>query len=476
MVISPGVDGSRSEARAGRDASAPSFDLVGALPAVVWEADAENESMLFVSSRARTIVGHDPGTWTSDPGFWDAHVHPDDLGLALESIRQAVATGEPRRIEYRFQLGDGRYRWFQDTIQVVPGEDGRPKLVGVMVDVHEERLRREEVERVASGRGASPDPDLVASSPLHQAIVDNLSDGVYYVDRQRTISYWNHGAERLTGYLADDVIGRHCYDNILVHVDGDGRNLCHSACPLMQTIADGRERQHLVWLRHADGHRVPVETRTAPIHSDETGLIVGGVEIFSDATGLVEARDAVDAARRDALTDPLTGLPNRRLLDAVLGARKDDLDRHRLPFGFLMADVDHFKRFNDDYGHDVGDQALRVVAATLKGALRSGDTIVRWGGEEFAVVAAQVDAAALHRLAERLLRLVRATHVPTATRRVPITISIGGAMAHPGEPLDALFVRADRALLAAKAAGRDRFVLNEPAPERAEPRQFGARW
>ncbi len=444
-----------------RDGPAPTFDLVASLPAVVWEADVESGTMLFVSSRARDIVGHDPALWVDEPGFWEAHVHPDDVAEATAAVSRAVASGKPVRIEYRFRPAQGGYRWFQDSIQVVPGGDGRRRVVGVMVDIHDERTHRELLEEARSG-GRSPDVDVLASSPLHQAIVDNLSDGVYYVDRERKISYWNHGAERLTGFRADQVIGRHCFDNLLVHVDAEGRSLCTTACPLMHTIADGRERQHLVWLRHADGHRVPVETRTAPIRSADTGRIVGGVEIFSDATGLIEARDAMDAARRDALTDPLTGLPNRRLLDAVLAARQDDLDRRRLPFGFLMIDIDNFKRFNDDYGHDVGDQALRVVGNTLRGALRSGDTIVRWGGEEFAVVAAQVDVEAIHRLADRLLRMVRAAHVAVGSGKVAIHVSIGGALARPGEPLEPLFARADQALLAAKAGGRDHFVLNDP--------------
>jgi diguanylate cyclase (GGDEF)-like protein len=211
---------------------------------------------------------------------------------------------------------------------------------------------------------------------------------------------------------------------------------------------------------------VPVETRTAPIHAGIPDRIVGGVEIFSDATGLIEARDEADRARHDALTDPLTGLPNRRLLDAVLASRRDEMDRHQVPFGFLMIDVDHFKRFNDEHGHDVGDQALRIVARTLNGALRSGDTLVRWGGEEFAIVASGVTDDGMGRLAERLLRMIRATRVIVPSGSVPIRVSIGGAIALPGQSLDQLFVRADQALLAAKASGRDRFVLEgQPAAE-----------
>ncbi|MFN8631056.1 MAG: PAS domain S-box protein [Chloroflexota bacterium] len=457
-------------------AAGTNLDILSSLPAVLWEADAATRQMHFVSARAKDIVGVDPDAWLADVGFWEKHIHPDDLDEVQAAAKQAIAHGETVRIEYRFRRSDGTYRWFQDAIQLAAGEDGTTHLVGVMVDVHEQRTRLEERER---SRAADPPTDLdiaEVTAPLHQSIVDNLSDGVYYVDRERRISYWNRGAERLSGYGPEAVVGKHCYDNILVHVDETGRNLCKSACPLMQTIADGQERQHLVWLKHAKGQRVPVEVRTAPIRSPETGEIVGGVEVFSDASGLVEARDAAQAAREDALTDPTTGLPNRRLLDAVLPARQDDLDRHRQPFGFLLIEIDDFAEFARSYTEPAAEQALRVVGATIKGGLRTGDTAVRWGDASFAVVAAQVDVDGMHLLAQRLLRLVRATIVPVPMGTSPIRVSIGGTVGHPLEGNESLVARTEAALTAAKASGKDRFLLNEPLAARPEPRQFGVRW
>ena len=134
--------------------------------------------------------------------------------------------------------------------------------------------------------------------------------------------------------------------------------------------------------------------------------------------------------------------------------------------------MDNFKVFNDRYGHDVGDVALKVVASTLRGGVRGGDALVRWGGEEFAIVAALSDDEGMTRLASRLMSLMRSAHVRADGQRLPVRVSIGGAIARPGEALDHLFVRADHALLRAKATGRDRFVLDgvfvtEPALELA---------
>ena len=437
--------------------------VMSALPVIVWEADPVTLRTTFVSPQSLALLGYSPEDWLADDEFWVAHVHDEDRAAATSANRAAAEMGTAIQAEYRFRSADGVYRWFQDTIQLVEDEAGR-RLVGVMVDVTETRSLADAavsqaVADVARLQGAARE-----EGQLHQ-VLDNLADGVYYVDRRRRITYWNRGAERLTGYDAAHVVGHYCFDNILAHVDATGTELCHNGCPLSASVADGVPREAEVWLRHADGSRRAVHVRTAPVR-DASGAIIGGVEAFSDATGLIEARDAAEAARKEAFTDPLTGLPNRRLLDAVLAARKDDLDRHGTPFGLLVADVDHFKRFNDEHGHDVGDQALLVVASTLRAAVRGGDTVTRWGGEEFAIVAGQVETDGLVRLGDRILALVRAARVPTPSGDQPIRISMGMAFARPGEDLAGLFVRADQALLAAKQTGRDRFVI---AVDVAEP-------
>ena len=119
------------------------------------------------------------------------------------------------------------------------------------------------------------------SSSFHAKLLDSIFDGVYFVDADRKITYWNRGSESLTGYSSDGAVGKHCYDNFLVHVDGTGRALCTNGCPLTCTIRDGQRREVEVDLRHRLGHRVPVCVRVAPI-TDRSGQTVGTVEVFSD--------------------------------------------------------------------------------------------------------------------------------------------------------------------------------------------------
>ena len=296
------------------------------------------------------------------------------------------------------------------------------------------------------------------SNDLHRTIVENLADGVYLVEPDRKITYWNHGAEQISGYKAGEVVGRHCYDNILGHVDAQGRSLCHTACPLALTMKDGDPREAFIWLKHADGHRKPVRVRTSPVR-DEAGQIIGGVEVFSDETASVRISADAARARRDALTDELTGLPNRRLFDAALAGRLENMTRYGWPFGLLIADLDHFKGVNDEFGHAFGDAVLVGVSSTLRGAVRTGDVLARWGGEEFSVLVESSDEAGLAEAAERLRVLVEKSDIRQDGVTRNIRVSVGGALARPDDTAETLFARADAALYGAKTAGRNRIEI-----------------
>lgn len=312
-----------------------------------------------------------------------------------------------------------------------------------------------------SGRGPSDSPSALEVDPtdtLERAIIDNLYDGVYYVDRGRGIRYWNRGAERLTGYPASAVVGQFCYQNLLDHVDAAGRQLCRSGCALAATMGDGEPREAAVFLRHREGHRVPVRVRTMPVR-DRAGGVIGAVEIFDDRTELSATRREVAELRDLAMHDALTGLPNRRHFEMSMASRIAELAGYGRRFGLLIADIDRFKLVNDRHGHAAGDVALRTVARTLLKSSRAGDDIARFGGEEFALTIAGVDEPALRAIADRFRALVEQTRVQTDGLDLVVTISLGGAMAEIGDTAEAIFERADAALYRAKEGGRNRVRL-----------------
>jgi diguanylate cyclase (GGDEF)-like protein/PAS domain S-box-containing protein len=303
----------------------------------------------------------------------------------------------------------------------------------------------------------SADADAVGlTAEMRSAVLENLSEGVYIVDRDRRIRYWNRGASEITGFAAAEVVGRQCGESILNHCNAAGRILCGSGCPLRATIDDGQSRETHLFLRHKDGHRQPVCVRAAPLRGPD-GEILGAVETFHDDSSFVDARRQAREMRHAAMRDALTGVGNRRLGDLLLDTWLAAHQRLERTFGVLFIDLDDFKAVNDRFGHDVGDRALRAVAATLRAASRRDDEVVRWGGDEFVVLVADADRPTLSSVSHRLRMLVRRTAVSDGEgRRVRLGASVGAALVAPGDTAVTLVRRADLDLYRCKAARRDR--------------------
>jgi diguanylate cyclase (GGDEF)-like protein len=161
-----------------------------------------------------------------------------------------------------------------------------------------------------------------------------------------------------------------------------------------------------------------------------------------------------------AHSDPLTGLYNRRGMQAKLDAEIERAQRYKRPMALLLIDIDHFKRINDQNGHALGDQVLREVAQRFARYCRQQDRVARWGGEEFLVLAPEASAAAAQTLANRLHTAIRIALVAG----VKVTVSLGVACYHPGDTAATMLARADEALYRAKSFGRDQIVM-EDSPE-----------
>ncbi|MFZ3265450.1 MAG: sensor domain-containing diguanylate cyclase [Terriglobales bacterium] len=289
-------------------------------------------------------------------------------------------------------------------------------------------------------------------------VLDHVSDGVYFVDLERRIFYWNESAFRLTGYGAQEMLGQSC-DEFLCHVDAAGKRLCQDGCPLTASLRDGGMHETQVFLRHKQGRRIPVAVRVLPIRAADNS-IVGAVEIFSDETAHHAARREAEQLERLAFLDQLTHLPNRRYLEMSLRTALREYHVHKDGFGLLVIDLDRFKAINDGFGHATGDRALRQVAKTLVGALRTTDIVGRWGGDEFLAVVRHVDAEILKTLAERCCVLVAQTSFRNGDGRgLSTSVSIGGSLVTPKDTFETLTRRADDLMYQSKAGGRSRASL-----------------
>jgi diguanylate cyclase (GGDEF)-like protein/PAS domain S-box-containing protein len=303
---------------------------------------------------------------------------------------------------------------------------------------------------------------------LCREVLEHVSDGVYFLDPQRRITYWNDGAARITGYPAAEVLGSHCQDNLLNHISEAGEALCtEQSCPACRTLREGAAVEACVYMKHRDGHRIPLQVRSLPLRSG-AGELVGAVEVFRELVDRDDLTRRLQELETLALLDPLTGIGNRRYGEMSLQAHFGELRRYGRPFGVLFADIDRFKALNDSAGHAVGDAVLRNVARTLADNVRSSDQVVRWGGEEFLLLLAHADRGSLAAAGEKLRVLVRGTATRIDGASHTVSISLGGTVARTGDTVHTLIRRADRLMYRSKTDGRDRYTGEAAFPNGAE--------
>lgn len=180
-----------------------------------------------------------------------------------------------------------------------------------------------------------------------------------------------------------------------------------------------------------------------------------------EATALREFK-LEQALARDASTDSLTGLLNRRAMEALLESESARSLRYQRPLSFMLVDIDHFKHVNDTWGHQVGDEVLRHVALTCLRALRISDSLGRWGGEEFLALLPETSLEEAALLAERLRLIIEQTPCYQAGQSIWVTISIGLTTFAPGQRWQETYAQADTALYQAKDQGRNRCVARKP--------------
>lgn len=179
-----------------------------------------------------------------------------------------------------------------------------------------------------------------------------------------------------------------------------------------------------------------------------------GTVLFNGVLLDITNRKGLEAElQQAAMHDPLTGVWNRRRFQQAVGKAAARLERYGRPYILVLMDIDHFKRFNDTYGHQAGDDALRVVAAALSDRLRRSDALARWGGEEFALLLTETDLPNALGVLDVLRQKVSAQRMACGGA---VTLSIGVGQARAGEDIDSLLQRVDAALYKAKAAGRNR--------------------
>jgi diguanylate cyclase (GGDEF)-like protein/PAS domain S-box-containing protein len=297
---------------------------------------------------------------------------------------------------------------------------------------------------------------LHTGSSFHESLVDTLRDGVMFVDSQSTVVHWNRSAEQLTGIEPTTVLQRQWTPGLVQLRDERGRLVNDPDCPVGEVLSTGRgvARRYSMASRRAE--RVTVDLHISPV-LDDTGVARGATVVMHDVSSQSSLEARVQALNERAARDPLTKTANRAEFTRVFPDFVDSHLKQGRPCSLIICDIDYFKKINDTFGHQAGDEALVLFASILQRYARSGDWVVRYGGEEFVVLCSECDNAAATRRAEEIRRRVAETAMPTLENRC-ITASFGVTEIQGGDTPKTFFNRADRALLQAKEAGRNLVV------------------
>ncbi|MDB5326655.1 MAG: diguanylate cyclase [Phycisphaerales bacterium] len=296
------------------------------------------------------------------------------------------------------------------------------------------------------------------SSPdenLYRVLAENNSDVLCRIGPDLLIKYASPSAQRVFGWPTGELIGRY------FHEFTPREDLALIAAAKERERVQGEAGQVTLRFRRKDGTMMWVEATGRPLLDPVTG-IYDSVVSFRDATARYQLQQQLAA---QAVTDGLTGLANRRAFDEAFDCEWRRTLRERSTMSVLLLDVDHFKKFNDTYGHQVGDDCLRAVAGAVRSVIhRPGDLAVRYGGEELALILSGTDAAGAAAVAELARQAVQALQIPHSGNTEGggvVTVSIGAATAVGVDRLaikmpDGLLSIADQALYRAKRGGRIR--------------------
>ena len=482
-----------------------------ALPAIMWTA-GPNGDLDFANGRWYEYTGLS-AEQTIGSG-WKEALHPDDLPATLQKWAHSIQTGEAYEIEYRFRRApDGTYRWFLGRANPIRDQQGTIiKWFGTCTDIEDQKHNQQILEEQIKSRTI----ELADANTRLQVEMLERDVARKELDRQneRMMSELKERSQRATLLAKMSELLQSCMSKeevfsaalgfapkIFPSARGaiallnDERNLAESIgswaeCQLPNAVfvpnscwALRTGHTHLVVAGddtarcpHAEGVKntylcIPILAQGEALgilHLQATDEMpaLGDAELsfkttFAEQVGLSISNIRLrEALRTQSIRDPLTGLYNRRYLEEMLEREIRRAVRAEQSLGVLMLDLDHFKRFNDTYGHDAGDAVLRETASFLAKSIRAEDIVCRFGGEEFVVILPTANLEGSRARAERIQSKVRELTVLYQGQSVGvITVSVGvAALPTHGTSAQELLQAADAALYCAKREGRDRVV------------------
>ncbi|MCP4477135.1 MAG: diguanylate cyclase [Planctomycetaceae bacterium] len=291
---------------------------------------------------------------------------------------------------------------------------------------------------------------------FQQSLLDNLDDGVIFVDKRLNVISWNKKLELMTGISWGKVEGLKMTPQLVGFSASDGTTILDSNNPLIKTIKTGTSIQGEYRLVGRSGRQHKVEMSFNPV-IDARGQIHGGVVLIHDASIKLDLQRQLKDLYRFSMLDPLTQVSNRLEFEKAMEEFVRSRHASGLKCSLIVTDIDFFKKINDNFNHHIGDLALVAFADLLRKFVRTEDVVARYGGEEFVIICADCDLEAASQRAEEIRIELTESPQPMLGGKC-ITASFGVAEVEDNDTATDLFVRADSALLEAKEMGRNRVV------------------
>ena len=303
-----------------------------------------------------------------------------------------------------------------------------------------------------------------------RTVLEGLRVAVYIVDRDGKTLFWNDGAERITGYLRQDVVGRVCGENFLGEGDGrdgngeegtsEGIGLSGGRAPLATVIRDGRPVEALISLRHKTGHRIPVQLWAFPIRNAQ-GAIIGAAQSFEESVSIADWDRRHTKLASYGCLDQASGALSHGMVQAHLRESLGLFTEQPVPFSILCIEIDRLDKIQARDGPGAVAAVLRVVGQTLENALRPTDFLGRWQENQFLAVLTECNASEIARASERLRRMVSTSKIEWWGDAVPVTISLGGTTVRAGDTAEGMVFRAEAALRESVEAGGNRTIVRK---------------
>lgn len=285
-----------------------------------------------------------------------------------------------------------------------------------------------------------------------RSVLEDLQTGLYLLGRDGKIHFWSKGAERITGYRGQDVLGRFAHESLFAHGEENKTALADARSALSNVLRDGKPVTADVSLRHRDGHSIRVLLRAVPVR-DADGAIIGVAESFDEPpSNSTWERRKTKLAGYHCL-DEVTGTHNQALTCSHLRENLAMFAEHRIPVSILVIQIDQLEHFRSAYGPGALAVVLRAAAQSLEMSLRPTDFLGRYQENYFLAILPECDEPDLGRVVERLKKMVTYAEVRWWGDELSITASFGGATSLKDDTVESIIERGKQALAESVGAG-----------------------